>query len=152
MNRSAIALVASACVLSACAGNPLTGRWTNSQQYPPPSVSPMPGTLTTVVDFGADNSFAMTITGSAGCTGEVRLSNYRVSLNASSATSGTYQATTLGTCTGSGVQCPFGGMNITVAQCGGAGTAGVAAMAASYVLSADGRTLSLNGQVYSRVN
>lgn len=147
-----MALIASACALSACAGNPLTGRWSNTQPYPPGGVSGTSGTLTTVVDFGADNSFGMTLTGSAGCTGEIRLSNYRITLNSSSATSGTYTATTLGSCTGAGVQCPFGGMQLTVAQCGGGGTAGVSAMAGQYVLSADGRTLSLNGQVYTRAN
>jgi hypothetical protein len=150
--RKCAALAAMAISLVACGGNPLTGRWTNTQSYPPPPVGDGMGILTTTVDFTADNKLSYSITGSGQCSGALRLDNYGISLNAASATSGTYTASTLGTCSGGPVNCEFGGRAVPVAMCGGGGSAAVTAMAAQYVLSADGRTLSLNGQVYTRAN
>ncbi len=150
--RTYAALATMSLALMACSGNPLTGRWTNTQSYPPPPVGDGRGTLTTTADFTADNKLSFSIAGSGGCSGTIRYENYGISLNASSGTSGTYTATSLGTCAGGPVNCAFGGMSIPVAACGGSGSAAVSTMAAQYVLSADGRTLSLNGLVYARAN
>lgn len=150
--RQCAALAAMALSLVACGGNPLTGRWTNTQSYPPPPVGDGMGILTTTVDFTADNKLSFSIAGSGQCSGTIRYENYGISLNASSGTSGTYTATSLGTCAGGPVTCAFGGSSVPLAACGGGGSAAVTTMAAQYVLSADGRTLSLNGQVYTRGN
>lgn len=151
-----ILLTLAAAALGACGSpNPLVGQWTSTQPFAGSSSSST-GTLTTVVTFGADNTLSMTVTGATGCSGSVRFENYGITLNMASSTSGTYVATRLGTCTGGPVQCEFGGGSgsgnaLSVAQCSGT-SAGVSTMAGQYVLSGDGRTLSLNGVVYTRVN
>ena len=134
---------------TACGGNPLVGRWTTTTQYPPGGLGGGPqGTITTVIEFGADNTLGQRITATAACSGDLTAMGYKITLNPMSATSGTFTATALGTCTGGPVRCPFGGMTIDVAACGG----GIGMMAAQYVLSANGMQLSLNGALYTRVN
>lgn len=152
IERSVLSLLV--VVLCGCGSpNPLVGRWTMAQPFPPSGAGSMAsGTVTSVIEFGADNTLNATYAGSAGCTGTVTMSNFRISLNPMSPTSGTFVTATLGTCTGGPVMCTFGSGPIAVAQCGAMGFTGAPTSAAQYVLSADGRTLSLNGQILTRVN
>jgi hypothetical protein len=134
---------------TACGANPLVGRWTTTAQFPPNGVGGGPqGTVATVIEFGADNSLAETITASPACSGTLTLTGYRISVTQSSATSGSFMGTALGTCSGGPVRCPFGGMMIDVAVCGG----GIGMTPTQYVLNANGTQLSLNGTLYTRVN
>jgi hypothetical protein len=88
------------------------------------------------------------MTGGTGCTGMVTLSGYKITVTPTTATSGTFTITTLGTCTGGPIQCPLGGRLLPVLAC----EAATAGMPGQYVVSADGRTASLGGATYTRVD
>jgi hypothetical protein len=152
MTRMALALMASTALLASACGspNPLVGRWTVTQRFPPAATAQPgdTGTITILAEFGADNSYTARMTGGTGCTGMVALSGFKIAVMPATATSGTFTIATLGTCAGGPVQCPFGGRMIPVLSC----EAATAGMPGQYVLSADGRTASLSGTTYTRVD
>lgn len=155
MRRMAwVMIVASAALSSACGTpNPLVGRWTSTQMFPPAGAG-QPGEMGTIVvtaDFGADNSYSSTLTGNGGCSGSLQLNGYKITLTPSTATSGSFSVSTLGTCTGGPIQCMFGGRMVPVASCDAA-TGNPMGMPSQYVLSSDGRTATIGGGMYTRVN